>query len=368
MIGALLAVLLSAQIGPVYAVHPATSWPLPLSVCSDVRVLVSSDGQGMWCCNGTSWSKCGPPTDAVYLVAQADSRIPNAVALTALDAGMIMNSPVGIFTAYRGTGAAAAKNWLTAISATGVGTWAQPRLSDLANPLTDTTFTFPSAKKILWTFTGNTDVAFSIDADGAFVGTGDVMHLHKSGTGSTAGADLLHLEVTTDTNMTGLRLTMPSSGAQAATILGKVDVTGTVTATQFTGPLAGNANTATALSTSGTTSQFWRGDNTWAIPPSGSGGGANSVEVDVDFGDTYADDLASTVVTGQTWVTATSKITCAPTMLATSTRDEGAEDAMIEGLTVAVHSRVVGTGFTVTAAASQNLGTTGIYKIHCIGG
>lgn len=97
-----------------------------------------------------------------------------------------------------------------------------------------------------------------------------------------------------------------------------------------------------------------------------AGGGVNVVEVEVDFGATESDDVASTVVTGQAWVSAGSKIVCAPTMLATSSRDEGAEDAVVEGLVVAVHSRVAGTGFTVTAAATH--GTTGIYKIHCTGG
>ena len=67
-------------------------------------------------------------------------------------------------------------------------------------------------------------------------------------------------------------------------------------------------------------------------------------------------------------MTATTKLSCSPTLYATTSRAEGAEDAIIEGLTVAVHSRVAGTGFTVAAAAAQNLGTTGIYKINCIGG
>jgi hypothetical protein len=77
--------------------------------------------------------------------------------------------------------------------------------------------------------------------------------------------------------------------------------------------------------------------------------------------------VASTVVTGQAWVTATSKIVCAPTMLATANRDEGAEDAIIEGLVAAVHSRVASTGFTVSVYANSTHGTTGVYKIHCTG-
>jgi hypothetical protein len=41
----------------------------------------------------------------------------------------------------------------------------------------------------------------------------------------------------------------------------------------FHGALAGNASTATALASSGTTDQYWRGDNTWGTP---AGGGATS--------------------------------------------------------------------------------------------
>lgn len=98
--------------------------------------------------------------------------------------------------------------------------------------------------------------------------------------------------------------------------------------------------------------------------PSGGGGSANVVEVDINFG--AGADSASVVVTGQAWVTTSSKILCVPTMLATSTRDEGAEDAVAEGLIGAVHSRVNATGFTLFA--SPRLGVAvGIYKFHCTG-
>lgn len=111
---------------------------------------------------------------------------------------------------------------------------------------------------------------------------------------------------------------------------------------------------------------YLRGDGTWSSP-SGGGGSANYTAVLLDFGATESDDLATTVVTGQTWVTANSRIMCAPTMHATTSRAEGAEDAAIEGLTVAVHSKVVGVGFTVTAAATSGLGTTGKYQVVCSG-
>lgn len=95
------------------------------------------------------------------------------------------------------------------------------------------------------------------------------------------------------------------------------------------------------------------------------GGGANSVEVIVDFGATGNTNV-STVVTGQAWVAAGSEISCAPTLVATADRIEGAEDAVLEGITVAAHSRVVGTGFTVTAGAALGR-AIGKYAVHCLG-
>lgn len=96
----------------------------------------------------------------------------------------------------------------------------------------------------------------------------------------------------------------------------------------------------------------------------GGGGSANTVAVTVDFG--AGNTTASTVVTSQAWVTSSSIIVCAPTLLAASGRAEGAEDAIIEGLTVAISNRVAGVGFTVKAAPAQGQ-TQGAYVIHCTG-
>jgi hypothetical protein len=183
--------------------------------------------------------------------------------------------------------------------------------------------------------------------------TADLLTQAKGGTGSgsltcSAGQHLT-------SNGTTYSCTADSGGALSA-------ATATV--------LGGIKGTGTAIVCSGTDKMVgWAADGTMSCSTDlGGGASPNYVEVDVDFGSPETDDLATTVVTGQAWVTATSKITCAPTMLATSSREEGMEDAVIEGLVVGVHTRVVGTGFTVTAASTAPLGTTGIYKIHCIGG
>ena len=114
------------------------------------------------------------------------------------------------------------------------------------------------------------------------------------------------------------------------------------------------------------TLNYTQATNTFScLTDGGGGGGSNVVEVDVDFG-VGGNTNVSTVVTGQTWVTSTSKIICSPTMLATTTRDEGAEDVIIEGLTVAAHTRSAGVGFTLSSAVKEGM-AYGVFKVHCTG-
>lgn len=94
-------------------------------------------------------------------------------------------------------------------------------------------------------------------------------------------------------------------------------------------------------------------------------GGTNVAQVTVAFGS--GNTTASTVVTGQAWVTGTSKILCAPTLLAASGRAEGAEDAIIEGITGAVHTRSAGVGFTLTVGKPGPGLLYGSFIFHCTG-
>lgn len=80
----------------------------------------------------------------------------------------------------------------------------------------------------------------------------------------------------------------------------------------------------------------------------------------VDFG--AGADLATTVVTGQTWVTAASVVTAT---LGAATADHDTEDGPIEQIELAVGDIVAGTGFTVYAHAPE--GTHGQYTINCVG-
>lgn len=122
----------------------------------------------------------------------------------------------------------------------------------------------------------------------------------------------------------------------------------------YAGASCAAGNYASAVSASGAL--------TCSVPPSGGG---NSVSVTVAFG--TGDTTASTVVTGQAWVTLASIITCTPTLLAASGRAEGAEDAVIEAVTGAVHTRVAGTGFTLTVGKPGSGLLYGSFVFHCIG-
>lgn len=97
----------------------------------------------------------------------------------------------------------------------------------------------------------------------------------------------------------------------------------------------------------------------------GLGGSANVVSLEVDFGAAGATTAAVTV-TGQTWVTASSMIVCAPTAFATADRADGAEDAAIEGLVATPYARVAATGFSVQVGARIGR-ALGRYLIHCTG-
>ncbi len=86
--------------------------------------------------------------------------------------------------------------------------------------------------------------------------------------------------------------------------------------------------------------------------------GANTTLVTVDFGTGKGDTSATAAVTGLTWVTALSSI-------AASIIGPRAEDAVIEGVTVAVGDVVDGDGFTVYAASPY--GSVGTYVVACVG-
>lgn len=96
----------------------------------------------------------------------------------------------------------------------------------------------------------------------------------------------------------------------------------------------------------------------------GGGGGSHRVEVSVDLGTGGAGGLIfAAVVTGQTWVTGSTNIICAP--FATTADGKTVEEIVAANLQAVVSNRVVGTGFTINVF--NPYGARGIVRFFCIG-
>jgi hypothetical protein len=84
---------------------------------------------------------------------------------------------------------------------------------------------------------------------------------------------------------------------------------------------------------------------------------ANSVNVSVDFGANFT-DKAQSVVTGQAWVTASSKIT-------TQVLSTNVDESYLIDMKVVISDIVAGVGFTVTVWSQPQ--ARGIYTVMCLG-
>lgn len=222
-------------------------------------------------------------------------------------------------------------------------------------------------------WTGASDATLTQEKNLGALSTGLVLNtagVPSAYAGSTCGAN----QYATQTNASGiLTCAQPAFSDITGTLAVGRGGTGqtTITTNQVYVGTALDTLTATTLPScsNGTTSKLLFNSSTQTFAcgtdqTGGGGGSANVVEVDVDFG-TGANSV-STVVTGQTWVTSTSKILCGPTLVATSSRAEGEEDAVIEGLVPAIHSRIAGTGFTLVVAVPLGV-ASGVFKFHCTG-
>lgn len=99
----------------------------------------------------------------------------------------------------------------------------------------------------------------------------------------------------------------------------------------------------------------------------GAGGSGNTLQATLDFGNTTGEgDTASLVITGQAWVTGTSIIICVPdNTVGTVEHPAGDDDVILAGLSAAPSALVVGTGFTLSAYATE--GTYGRFVFNCSG-
>lgn len=218
--------------------------------------------------------------------------------------------------------------------------------------------------------TGSTMGVLTISGGGGGGGSGTVTNVDVANANGVSGSVA---NATTSPVITlSLGAITPSSVASSGSVTG-TNLSGTNTgdqtktcSNQFVRTLAaGTGSTCGSVaiadhSATGTpsSSTFLRGDNTWATV-----NGGNAVEVTVTM-PADGSGWAQTVVTGQSWVTSTSKLDCQPF------NDGGDSNNTDEVYSLAAFStttstRVVATGFTLTAFSPN--GVTGTFKFHCTG-
>lgn len=378
--------------------------------CTGAGVTCTQSGW-RWTLDITGGGGGGAPTTVPYWVGAADATLSAEHNLGALGTGMVLNT-AGTPSIYTGTGAAPANQWLKSLDASGAGTWAQPAftnisgtlpLSQMAPPADDTVMTGNGSvweAKTLTNCTGTNDV-MRYQAAGNTWGCSSTMattgesfvtfggsttltvdRVLTDGTSTvidTATANQIKVNVVSPVASASALASDPTacgagtyvSDISAAGVLTCGTPAGTYTLPALTSTVLGGVKGNGALTCSGTDKLSGfdaAGAMVCATDQTSTGGGspANFAEVTVSFPATGS-DMVSTVVTGQTWVTTSSKIVCEVTLLATSTRNEGDEDGSIENMHAAVHSRVAGTGFTLVVVPDTG-DASGDYKFHCIGG
>lgn len=330
---------------------------------------------------GAGGGSGGAPTTATYITQTPDSTLSAEQALSGLASGVMLNTTTtGVVTIYTGT--SCTNQFMRQLSASGLATCASVALA------ADVSGTLPQGN-------GGTGAgALTCSSGQALSSNGSAYSCTSTLTASDvacAGACIADAEIAA---VATTKLTGTVTDAQLASSYSGV---GACSANQFANSLNDNASPTcaqvnysnlagsvpayatvqdegsaltqrAAINFTGTgvscVDNSGSGRTDCTISGGGGGGSANTVAVTVDFG--AGDTTASTVVTSQAWVTSSSIIACAPTLLAATGRAEGAEDAIIEGLTVAVSNRVAGVGFTVKAAVAQGQ-TQGAYVIHCTG-
>lgn len=314
--------------------------------------------------SGTTLNGPIVPTDisaASYITRVAEANLSNETAMGALGTGLVLNTTTtGTPSIYAGA-TCSANQYANATSASGALTCAQVAYSQVtgtptipvdlsAEPfLTSAASANLSAERVLSNGTNTT------------VDTATAGQIKVNFSGSIAEASVANLTTDLAAKAPTARLlntTAPVTGG------GDLSADRTIAVSDFVASGASHARgTVPDPGASAGTTRFLREDATWAAPASG---GANFVSATVDFGAYPGSANAVVTVTGATWVTASSLVTCAPTMFATADRVDGAEDAILEGLSIAVSARVAGTGFKVSAAPAMG-SAIGKFLLSCTG-
>lgn len=179
-----------------------------------------------------------------------------------------------------------------------------------------------------------------INVSGNFTWTGQ----HNFTSAEILGASPLRFEGATDNNTyTTLAVTDPT-GARTFTIPNADSV-----AIQ---PLTcGGTDKVSAVSAAGVIT---------CTADTGGAGSSNFAEVSV----VVAGGFTTATITGQSWVTATSKITCSS--FGTTADGNSPETAAVAHFGLAVSDRVAGTGFNLHIYSPN--GAEGTFRFHCTGG
>lgn len=151
------------------------------------------------------------------------------------------------------------------------------------------------------------------------------------------------------------------SGTSSGTNTGDQNLFSTIAVSGQSNVVADSAtDTLTLVEGTNVTITTDAGTNTITINASGGGGGGNSVTTIVSFGASFTDS-ASTVVTGQSWVTTGSEITA---QVVCDSGVDPLEVALLD-FKIVISDLVVGVGFTVTLYSMPQ--AKGDYSVMCIG-
>jgi len=318
----------------------STAAPFTCNAMVRGEVYVNTTDSKPYHCNGSAWTAMeggggGAPSTATYITQTPDAGLSAEQALSLLGTGLtISTTGTGVISIYGGT--SCTNQFPRSLNASGAATCASVATADVADNAIDNTKLRDSAG---FSVIGKATAGASDPAD---IVAADETVLGRTGGGNLGFAQVATGQVAAD----AITYAKIQNTSAASKLLGRGSAAGAGDPEEIT--------LGTNLSMSGTT-----------LNASGGGAG-NFAEVEVDFGVT-GNTTASVVVTGQAWVGASSTIICSPTMFSTADRDDGDEDALIEGLTVAVHTRVAATGFTLMAHPENGV-AYGKFKVHCTGG
>ncbi len=282
----------------------------------------------------------GAPTTATYITQTPDATLSAEQALSLLGTGLMFNTTgTGVVSIYGGT--SCTNQALISLNASGVATCATITSAYVDSSIVPSTRTISTVAPL----SGGGDLS----ANRTITTSMATARLLGRTTGGSGVAE--EISVSSPLSLAALALSCPTCVTQAYQTIEDEGVARTQrTNLNFTGAGVSCVDS---------------GGKTVCTISGGGGGGGNFVEVEVNFG-TAGDTTASTTVTGQTWVGASSVIVCSPTAFSTADRSDGADDAAIEHVVCVPHTRIAATGFTVLAHVAVG-NTRGRFKCHCTG-